>query len=161
MNKLLGGKIMLIEYLADRPDLIPELAELHLAEWGHLKPDQALQDRVAALNGCTGKSSIPLGVVATNGNELLGSALLVAHDMSTRQDLSPWLAGVFVKPACRKMGVATELIQRIESEASALRIHRLYLYTDKESDFYAKRGWSIHDACEYRGLAVTVMFKNL
>ncbi len=152
---------MLIEYLADRPDLIPELAELHLAEWGHLRPGQTLPDRVSALKGCTGKASIPSTVVATNGQELLGSALLVAHDMSTRTDLSPWLAGVFVKPAFRKAGVATKLIQRIESEASALGVNRLYLYTDKESDFYSKRGWIIHEACEYRGVAVTVMLKNL
>ncbi len=158
-NKLLGVKSMLIEYLSDRVDLIPELAELHLAEWGHLRPGQTLESRIAALNGCLGKAEVPSTVIATDGDQLVGSALLVEHDMSTRKDLSPWLAGVLVKPKFRKAGVATALIQRIEAEASALKVPRLYLYTDKESGFYAKRGWSELEACEYRGILVTIMSK--
>jgi len=152
---------MLIEYLADRADLVPELAELHLAEWGHLRPGQALKDRTNALRACMGKSEVPFSVVATNGSELIGSALLVKRDMSTRRDLSPWLAGVFVKPKFRNCGVATRLIQRVEAGASDIGFSTLYLYTDKQSNYYAKRGWNILDSCQYRGIGVTVMSKSL
>lgn len=152
---------MLIEYLADREELIPELAALHLAEWGHLRPGQTLQDRINALKGCLGKVEIPSTVVATQDDVLLGSALLVEHDMSTRKELSPWLAGVFVKPEFRNSGVATGLVRRIESEAASAGVRTLYLYTDKESGFYARRGWSVHEACDYRGIAVTIMSKAL
>lgn len=152
---------MVIEYLADRADLVPELAALHLAEWGYLRPGQTLEDRVTALGNCLGKLAIPSALVATNGSELLGSALLVEHDMSTRKELSPWLAGVLVKPQYRNSGVATELIQGIESQASGMGVKKLYLYTDKEAEFYAKRGWSIHDACDYRGILVAIMSKTV
>ena len=150
---------ILIEYLADRVDLIPELAQWHFAEWGHFRPGQSLEDRLNALNACLGKLAIPSTVVATCGDELVGSALLVEHDMSTRKDLSPWLAGVFVKPQFRKAGVATLLIQRIEAEAAALDIPKLYLYTNNESDFYARRGWRALESGKYRGVAVTIMSK--
>ena len=152
---------MLIEYLADRGDLIPELAELHLAEWGYLRPGQTLDDRLAALNACLGKGSIPSAVVAAEGDELMGSALLVEHDMSRRKDLSPWLAGVFVKSHFRRSGVAAALIRRIESEATGMGVPRLYLYTDKEAAYYAKRGWGQLESCDYRGVAVTVMSKTM
>ena len=152
---------MLIEYLADRVDLIPELAELHLAEWGYLRPGQTLDDRLAALNACLGKGAVPSAVVATEGDELIGSALLVEHDMSTRKDLSPWLAGVFVKPQFRKSGVAGALIQRIEAEATGMAVPMLYLYTDKEAGYYAKRGWRQLESCDYRGVAVNIMSKAL
>ena len=152
---------MLIEYLADRKELLPELAELHFAEWGRLRPGQSAQDRIDSLERCSGKATIPSTVVATDGRELIGSAMLVTHDMSTRKDLSPWLAGVFVKPPYRKSGIATKLIERIEQEAAALETPVLFLYTDKESGFYARRGWKPAERCEYKGLQVTIMTKEL
>ena len=110
---------------------------------------------------CSGKATIPSTLVATDGHELIASAMLVTHDKSTRKDLSPWLAGVFVKPPYRKSGIATKLIKRIEQEAVALETRVLFLYTDKESEFYARRGWKLAERCEYKGLNVTIMAKEL
>ena len=152
---------MQIEYLADRKELLPELAELHFAEWGQFRPGQSVKDRIDGLERCSGKAKIPSTVVATDGRELIGSAMLVTHDMSTRNDLSPWLAGVFVKPPYRKSGIATKLIERIEQEAAALETPVLFLYTDKESEFYARRGWKLLERCEYKGLQVAIMTKEL
>jgi len=152
---------VLIEYLADRPDLLSELAQLHFSEWGHFRPGQTIDDRIEGLKRCSGKSAIPSAIVATSGNELIGSAMLVTHDMISRKDLSPWLAGVYVKPFYRKAGVATTLIQRIEQEAASLDVTRLYLYTDKESQFYSKRKWHTVETCKYKGLEVTIMVKEL
>jgi len=83
-----------IEWLSAREDLIPELAEWHLAEWGGLHPGQTLTDRIQGLRRCCGDGAMPRAVVATRGDVLLGSALLVEHDMDARPELSPWLAYV-------------------------------------------------------------------
>jgi GNAT superfamily N-acetyltransferase len=157
----LGAKAVIIEYLEDRKELLPELAELHFAEWGRFRPGQSVEDRIDGLERCSGKATIPSTVVATDGRELIGSAMLVTHDMSTRKDLSPWLAGVFVKPSYRKSGIATKLIERIEQEAAALETPVLFLYTDKESEFYSRRGWKPAERCEYKGVHVTIMTKEL
>jgi GNAT superfamily N-acetyltransferase len=53
--------------------------------------------------------------------------MLVAHDMDTRMDLSPWLAGVFVAPHHRRRGVGAALVQRIIDEATGLGVEQLYL----------------------------------
>jgi hypothetical protein len=44
---------------------------------------------------------------------LFGSAMLIAHDMDTRMELSPWLAGVFVAPKRRGCGVGAALVRRV------------------------------------------------
>jgi hypothetical protein len=45
----------------------------------------------------------------------------------------------------------------VESEASAVGVERLYLYTPSAADFYGRLGWTIEDRCEYLGQEVTVM----
>lgn len=152
---------MNIEYLADRKDFLTELAELHFAEWGYMRPDQTVDDRVQGLSRCCQREEIPTVVIGSNRGVLVGSALLVEHDMSTRRDLSPWLAGVYVKPEFRQSGLATRLIERIEQEATALQVPQIFLYTDKEQDFYTKRGWRGLENTQYRGLEVTIMSKLL
>jgi GNAT superfamily N-acetyltransferase len=52
----------------------------------------------------------------------LGFAMPVTHDMDTRMDLSPWLAGVFVSPEQRRYGVGAALVQRVIVEARALGV---------------------------------------
>src|SRR5207302_11016698 len=95
--------------------------------------------------------------VASAAGELLGSSMLIAHDMDTRIDLSPWLAGVFVAPAHRHRGIATALVARVVEAATALRFPRIYLFTPGEEQFYAKRGWTLLEREVYHGTDVTVM----
>ncbi len=59
--------------------------------------------------------------VASASGNLLGSAMLVAQDMDTRTDLTPWLASVFVAPEHRRQGIATKLIAQVVDAAKALR----------------------------------------
>ena len=99
---------MQIEYLADYPAHISELARLHFEEWSYLYPGESLEDRTARLRSSCGRNAIPSVVVALRDAELLGSAMLVAHDMDSRPQLTPWLAGVFVKPQCRLDWSVTE-----------------------------------------------------
>lgn len=150
---------MLIEYLADEPLLIPELARLHHAQWGHLRPDETLPQRTRRLEACCGRGGVPTVFVAVEGGELRGSAMLIAHDMDTRPDLTPWLAGVYVVDAYRGRGYGSALVQRVEAEASALGVERLYLYTPDAEDFYARLGWAHDHRCTYLGQKVAVMSK--
>lgn len=152
---------MQIAYLHEHVDYIPELARLHCAEWGYLKPGESLAGRTARLRACGGRDTIPCAVIALERAELLGSALLVAHDMKSRPHLAPWLAGVYVKPKHRRRGIAGQLVARIEAEARSLRTPRLYLYTEIAESLYARLGWSVMERCEYRSARVVVMSKAL
>ena len=148
---------MHIEYLADRPAFVPTLARWHYSEWAYLRPGDSVEARVARLQGWCGRGKIPLTFVAVSGGELLGSASLVEHDMDNRPELSPWLAGVFVRPERRRQGIGAALVRRIMDEATLLQVSTLYLYTVESTAFYANLGWSLLENTAYRRREVSIM----
>ncbi|HEY5540234.1 MAG TPA: GNAT family N-acetyltransferase [Coriobacteriia bacterium] len=152
---------MQIEYLADHPLLVPQLSGLHFEQWAYLRPGGTLEERTRRLEACCGRGGVPCVVVALSDGTLCGSAMLVALDMKTRPELTPWLAGVYVVAAYRGLGYGSALVQRVEFEASALGVRRLYLYTPDAVGFYARLGWVEDERCEYLGHEVSVMSKLL
>lgn len=147
--------------LADKSDVIAELAGLHHAEWKHLNPSLTLEGRTEAIADAAGREGIPSIFIAMSGSELVGSAAVVQNDMDTKPDLSPWLAGVYVKEGFRHQGVATELIARCEDEVDRSNANAWYLYTEFASKLYEKLGWNRMERCEYKGVMVDVMYKQI
>jgi GNAT superfamily N-acetyltransferase len=149
-----------IEYLVDHPSCIPTLAVWHNAQWSYLDTGVSVSQREKNLLK-HGTRQVPTTVVALSGRTLLGSASLIAHDMDTRLDLSPWLASVYVAPPHRRQGIGSALVQRIIQEAAALRLERMYLFTPDKEQFYTRLGWSVIDQTTYRGYAQVVMTIHL
>lgn len=152
-----AAELMKIEYLADHPTFLRTLAEWQHGEWGFLRPGDTVEARMARLQGSPERDCIPLTVVAHENGELLGSASLIPHDMETRMELTPWLAGVFVGPEHRRRGIGAQLVRRIMAEAAALQIATLYLYTVHSEAFYANLGWSLQEHTAYREQPVAIM----
>jgi predicted N-acetyltransferase YhbS len=148
---------MTIEYLADHPQFLSTLAQWQHGEWGYLRPGDSVEARMARLQTSVQIGRIPLTVVALADGELLGSASLIPHDMDTRMELTPWLAGVFVAPEHRRKGVGAQLVRRIMAEAAALKVPLLYLYTVHSEKFYATLGWSLQEHTAYREQNVAIM----
>lgn len=148
---------MHIDYLCNHPNLIEELAELNFKEWGEFRPGDTLQARTERMRAACGKGAIPSVVVAIEDSQLLGGALLIDSDMKIRPQLTPWLAGVYVKAEERGRGVASQLVKRIVDEAAALDVRELYLYTDAAQSLYARLGWEVVEDLVYEELPVTVM----
>src|SRR5512146_332414 len=152
---------MRIEYLADHKALVPELAKWHFVEWSVLQPNETLAGRTLRLRNCCGHSEIPTVVIGLLGNVLCGSGMLVAQDMDSRPNLTPWLAGLYVAPQYRRKGYGTKLIERIVQEAALLQAQALYLYTPNSEQYYSKRGWSLMERCNYRGTDVSIMSRPI
>ena len=99
--------------------------------------------------------------VAVDGDEPVGCASLIEHDMLTRPELSPWLAGVFVPREHRRRGIGAALVERVVAEARSLGVPRLYLYTPGSGTLYLRLGWSVVERTFYRELwgetEVTIM----
>ena len=148
---------MTIEYLADHPEFLSILAEWQHAEWGHLRPGDTLEARTNRLRAEGERGRIPLTVVAHENGQVLGSASLIPHDMDTRLELSPWLAGVFVGTDYRRKGIGAQLGRRIMTEAASLKVPVLYLYTVHSENFYARLGWSLQEHTGYRDQNVAIM----
>lgn len=152
---------MQIVPLADHKEFVRELAELHHAEWSHFNPSLTLEMRAEAIADAAGREGIPSIFIAVSGDELIGSAALVQQDMKTRPDLFPWLASVYVKEGFRRQGIASALIARCESEAAQSGVKTWYLYTEFASTLYEKLGWGLMEQCEYQGVKVSVMSKDI
>ncbi len=148
---------MTIEYLADHPEFLSILAEWQHAEWGYLRPGDTLEARTNRLRGEGERGRIPLTVVAHEDGRVLGSASLIPHDMDTRLELSPWLAGVFVGTDYRRKGIGAQLVRRIMAEAASLKVPLLYLYTVHSENFYASLGWCLQEHVAYRDQSVAIM----
>jgi len=143
--------------LADYPAFIPTLAKWHFKEWGHLRPGDFVERRIICLTEASRHQEIPTVVIAFEDDRLLGAAMLVANDMTTRPDLKPWIAGVFVASEQRGLGIGAALVQHVINEAKALQQPRLYLYTFSTEKYYQKLGWELVERTNYLGSEVTIM----
>ena len=148
---------MTIEYLADHPEFLSTLAEWQHAEWGYLRPGDSLEARTNRLRAEGERGRIPLTVVAHENGKVLGSASLIPHDMDTRLELSPWLAGVFVGTDHRRKGIGAQLVRRIMAEAASLKVPVLYLYAVHSVNFYSNLGWSLQEHTTSREQNVAIM----
>jgi GNAT superfamily N-acetyltransferase len=152
---------MQIDYLAHHHEHLATLAAWHHAQWGHLHPGETVEGRRRRLREQAQESGIPLVVVALEEEQPLGSASIVAHDMDSHLEWTPWLASVFVASPFRGRGIGTALVERIEDEARRMDVDMLYLYTPDRTTFYQRLGWQPLSRETYRGEAVTVMRKAL
>lgn len=149
-----------VESLVDYPQFIPTLAVWHQAQWSYLDVGRSAAQRAAAL--CTHeRDRVPMTVVAVSAGTLLGSASLIAHDMDTRMDLSPWLASVYVAPSYRRQGVGSALVREIAAHAKALSFPHLYLFTPDRARFYEHLGWHVLEHVRYRGYKQVLMSISL
>lgn len=148
---------MQIKYLADHLSSLSKLARWHFAEWGYLQPNETLEERIERLKKSCGFKQVPTVVIGLLGDTLCGSAMLVAQDMDSKPEFTPWLAGVYVAPEYRSKGYGAALIERIIKEAATLNMSKIYLYTPDAEDYYLKLGWLIVERCRYRDVNVSIM----
>lgn len=144
---------------ADSPHVL-DVTQWMFTAWGHLNPEKTLQDAIEETISECGAVGVPSIFVAMQGDMPVGTASLIADDMSIRSELTPWLASVFVLPGSRGRGIASALIKRVEVEAQANDIRRFYLYTPDQQALYQRLGWQPVECLEYRGEAVTLMSRQ-
>ena len=150
-----------LEFLADYPEHLPQLARWHHEAFARLNPNASVEGRIEKLRSLMGRRAVPTTVVALDDHTLVGSASLVEHDMPGREDLSPWIAAVYVRRAYRRQGVGTLLVRHLESIARDLGIGRLYLFTPDMKPFYETLGWAVLEEVLFRGWPTTIMEKEL
>ena len=168
-----------IDYLANRPEFLEELAQLSWKEWQDIyeQRDQTLEHCRKNYRERMNTDCLPLTMVAVRTDvparrqdghagrvrspELLGMVSLKFHDLDTRPDLDPWLGGLFVLPEYRNSGVGTLLMNRATQEARKLNIAKLYLWTHTAERLYHRLGWQLVERTDYFGKPATVMSMKL
>ena len=150
-----------LAFLADYPEHVQQLAVWHHEAFAGLNPNASVAQRVEYLKSRMGRRSVPTTVIALLEDTLVGSASLVEHDMPGRQDLSPWVASVYVRQGYRRQAIGTRLMQHVEAIARSLGFERLYLFTPDMRPFYETLGWVVLEEAVYRGRPTTIMEKDV
>jgi N-acetylglutamate synthase-like GNAT family acetyltransferase len=148
---------MLILNLKDKPEHLLPLAQWHHAEWSYLNPLRSFDQRVQEMQEDLEGKVIPTTFVAEDDGELLGSACILADDMSSHPELTPWLASVYVNEIHRGKGIGSTLVKRVMQHAQENGVKRLYLYTPDQEQMYARLGWQLYSREPYNGTPVTIM----
>lgn len=151
------------ELLAERPDIIPIVAEWWFDEWGHVTPDVALEQQTEEIRSAVSRNQLPAHVVAFVDGVPAGAAMLKDHEMQYRYpDWKYWLGNVYVAEEWRGRGVAQQLSMRVVEIAQARRFPHLYLQTKQlDGGLYARLGWQPIETVEHRGKDVCVMIRTI
>ncbi len=152
---------MQISYLAEYPEFVPALASGLLEQWRWITPELTLADRTAKLEAHLNRDALPIGWVAHSDGQPLGTAALRVHDLEGREDLTPWLGGVWVTPQHQNQGVGAALCAVVEDKARALGYDELFLFTLDRQAWYAALGWDTPEPTRWRGHPGTIMRKRL
>lgn len=151
-----------IDYLANNQQFLREVAGYWCREWSKSWDEEAINIKVEKLKKKANTRDLPILFVSKDGDRLVGTAGLFKEDLDGREDLSPWLGGVYVKEEYRNKGFATEMINRVLELAKDLGYKRLYLYTESASGLYQKLGWTfMEDTKSPRGIPSKIFYLDL
>ena len=107
------------------------------------------------------RDKLPIAWVAHANGQLLGTAALRVHDLEGREDLTPWLGGVFVGSHFRRRGIGAALCAAVEDEARSRGIQTLYLFTLDKQAWYSRLGWTAIGPCVWQERPGDIMCKQL
>jgi len=152
---------MKIAYLADHPQYVPTVSKWITDEWGRESPGMTQESIEEKFRSYLNRNVIPLTLLAMVENQPVGTASLVFHDMQDRQELSPWLAAVYVLPEYRGKGIGSKLVKVIELLSASLDVEQLYLFTPDRESFYARMNWTVLERTSFREKDVVIMVKSI
>ncbi len=142
--------------LADHPDCIPTLARWFHDEWSGFD-GRSVEVIAQQLQANLNHDRIPITFLAMRGAELLGTISIELSDLPPRDDLSPWLASLFVAPSARRQGVGTALCHHVLQFAMEHGIPELHLWTPGSPAFYLRQGWRVTENLLYAGQPISLM----
>jgi N-acetylglutamate synthase-like GNAT family acetyltransferase len=147
---------MRIKNLKECVEVLPVIAQWHHDEWRDYNPGQTLDRRIQNMRRHLQADPVPSTFVAID-RKVVGSAAIVEHDMDVHQELTPWLASVYVEVSSRGQGTGSSLVRYVMQHAKAAGITSLYLFTPDRQNFYQRLGWEVLSREDYLGHKVTVM----
>lgn len=148
-------------YLADQPDLVPQLAEWFYDEWGQNQPNLTLADFEGVLKERLNKDCLPLTFIYLRDSLPIASASLKIREMETHPKYLHWLGSVYVLHPYRQSGVGSRMVQYSTAAARRLGVKDLYLYTRSHVRFYTRLGWVPIERSIYRDRLAVIMKRNL
>lgn len=147
-----------IALLKNHPHLIAEIADCLHEEWHSLPPWSSKQAIAERFLGYSQTPDLPLTMVAlTADGILLGTASIKLHELSGHAEKPYWMGEVLVLKSQRNRGIGKALVRAIITQAQAMQLPALYLYTPDQQKLYAQFGWETVATEEVNGETVDIM----
>ena len=150
-----------ISYLIDHPEYVPQLAQWLFEQWDSILGEKTPETRIRKLQAHMNRNDLPIAWVAHADGQLRGTAALRLHDLEGREDLTPWLGGVFVGSDFRRRGIGSALCATVEDAARSRGIQTLYLFTLDKQAWYSRLGWTELCRCVWHERSGDIMYKQL
>jgi N-acetylglutamate synthase-like GNAT family acetyltransferase len=87
------------------------------------------------------ENAIPQTFVCIEGGLIVGTVSLWRCDLQSRQDIFPWLGGLYVKKEHREAGFAKTLVEYACISAHKMGYNTLYLFSELNG-FFENLGWT-------------------
>ncbi|WP_051363910.1 GNAT family N-acetyltransferase [Oleidesulfovibrio alaskensis] len=130
-----------VRLLADEPAFGPLALQWIYEQWG-AAPGVTLEEARGRTARYAGRTTLPMMLLAFAAGTPAGCVVLRTGDCPARPELTPWLASLYVHPACRGRGAGTALVCAAQRNAARLGYSRLYLVTETAAPFYRRLGWA-------------------
>lgn len=124
--------------LASHKEVSKQVTDWLWDEWGNRYNYNFFS---AFVKNCLGEVDLPQLWGAFLDGQLIGSVALIRNDLMSRQDLTPWLAGLYIKEEQRGRGYGTLLQNYVVRKAEKLGYPRVYLGS-LHLGYYENNGWS-------------------
>src|SRR2546423_5154080 len=91
--------------IGDRPDAIPTVAQWYQAQWPDCCGARTTKDIERDFQGWMNRDRLPVGLVAYQDDEFVGSVVLRERALRSLPDVGPGLGGLIVSESYRRRGV--------------------------------------------------------
>lgn len=149
-----------IDPLADVPQHTATVMTWIFNQFG-AAPGRTLPDVIAGAHRFANTERLPMLFVASRDGEPLGCIALRDQDLPGWEQMTPWLASLFVIPDARGKGIAAALARHLESVATRLGYTRLYLHTPDAVAYYRRLGWTELAQGNRDGKTTNILHKTL
>lgn len=149
------GRAFAVADLRERPDFAAPVADRVWRAWWKPK-GRSLSEVESLVAKNLERGPIPKALVAHDGGDFLGTASVIACDLSARPRYAPWVAAVWVEVPHRRRGIGAALVRAGADLIHGLGYDRAYLCAMPNNHaFYARLGWAlVEQGVTPEGLAV-------
>ncbi|PLR35707.1 GNAT family N-acetyltransferase [Chimaeribacter arupi] len=145
-------------FLADFPEHHPQVTDWLCQAFGNAQ-SRAFFDSIVVSS--LKKTGLPITFIARDGDRLVGTVGLWRSDLLSRQDLTPWLAALYVDEAYRGRSIGQQLQAHVVEVARQAGFAALYLYATFNG-YYERHGWGLMgEGVEYPDERVWVYSRSL
>ena len=132
-------KTFTIYDLIDKRDILDESIKVFWTTWGNKNNFRFYEDTI--LNSCKIENTLPRFYIALMDNRIIGTYALLMDDFSSRQDLFPWFACLWINPDFRGNNFGMILQKHAIQESLRFGYKNLYLCKDLNG-YYEKSDWT-------------------